>query len=329
MRLLYKYRIVLIFFLLFWSCSREKISEPEDDSIPPVTPSDLNVFAAYDGQVGIEWQKNNESNLKGYFIYRSINKPDHFERISFSVKNYFIDDSLFYDSTYFYKVSAVNKIGLESLLTTSVSTIPKNIYAPLSPFTVNINARNWINSVGIKLIWSPSVDTDILGYKIYRSTSSDFNADSLHYLDFTTDFSYLDTFQINLLTNYYYKIIAVDKGGLKSMATTEVSDFILNSPRLIFPVNNSTINLLTEFRFITASKPARYKLAILSNEIYGTIVEFNFSSDQVNKEIKIDVTGLNLDQFRTYLWRVYTYTASDIDPNSYSEHSTFTYYPSN
>lgn len=329
MRLLYKCGIVLIFFLLFWSCNREKISEPEDDSVPPVTPSDLNVFAAFDGQIGIEWQKNNESNLKGYFIYRSMNKSDHFERISFSVNNYFIDDSLFYDSTYFYKVSAANRIGTESPLSSPVSAIPINIYTPLRPSTVSIHARNWINSVGIKLFWDPSLDTDISGYKIYRSTSSDFNADSLHYLNFTSEFSYLDTFQINLLTNYYYKIIAVDKGGLKSIPTSEVADLILTSPRLIFPDNNSTVSSLTEFRFMAVSKPARYKLAILSNEIYGTIIDLNFSSNEIDKEIKIDVTGLNLDRFRTYLWRVYTYTASDIDPNSYSDYYSFTYRPSN
>lgn len=329
MRLLYKYAIVLTVFPLFWSCNRDKIVEPVDGSIPPLTPSDLTVFAAYDGQVGIEWKKNNESNLKGYFIYRGINRPDHFEQVSFTDKNYFIDYSLYYDSTYYYKISAVNRNNIESPLTISVSAKPKNIYAPLAPNRLTINARNWTNSVGIKLFWNPFADTDILGYKIYRSTFSGFDTDSLHYLDFTTHISFLDTRQIKLLTNYYYKIIAVDKGGLKSRATTEVTDLILNSPGLVYPANNSIINSLTEFRIRTASRPAKYKLAIFSNEIYGSLIEINFSSNKVDEEIKVDVTGLRLDHFKTYLWRVYAYTASDIDPNSYSTLSTFTYYPSN
>ena len=41
---------------------------------------------------------------------------------------------------------------------------------PLAPNRLTINARNWTNSVGIKLFWNPSADTDILGYKIYRTT---------------------------------------------------------------------------------------------------------------------------------------------------------------
>jgi hypothetical protein len=74
MSLLYKFVRVLTLFLLFWSFNRDKIADLVDDSIPPVTPNDLNVFAAYDGHVGIEWKKNNGSNPKGYLIYRSINK---------------------------------------------------------------------------------------------------------------------------------------------------------------------------------------------------------------------------------------------------------------
>ncbi|MBA4406525.1 hypothetical protein C0389_04555 [bacterium] len=329
MRLFYKYSIVLTLSVLSWSCSRDKIADPADDSIPPVTPSDLNVFAAFDGQIGIEWKKNNESNLKGYFIYRSINKPENYKKISIADKNYFIDDSLYYDSTYYYKVSAVNRNNMESPLTVSVSAQPKNIYSPPAPNRIIINARNWENSIGINLTWNPSVDSDVLGYKIYRSITSGFEADSLHYLDFTDHFSYFDTRQLLQLTKYHYKIVAVDRGGLKSPATSEVSDLILNSPRLIYPASNSTINSLTEFRFLAVSKPAAYKLVIFSNEIFGIVQEINFSSDKVNEEIKVDVIGLYLTPFRTYFWRVYTYTASDTNPNSYSNFSAFTYYSSN
>ncbi len=329
MKLLYKYAIILNLIVVLWSCGREKIAEPADDSIPPATPSELKVFAAFDGQVAIEWRKNNESNLKGYFIYKSINKPEHFEQISFTEMNYFVENSLFYDSTYYYKVSAVNRNNIESPLSISVSALPKNIYAPLPPTNLKANARNWTNSFGIYLLWDPPADTDILGYKIYRNTSSGFGVDSLNYFDFTQGISYLDTTRLKLLVNYYYRIIAVDKGGLKSIATKDVKDIILNSPALIYPENNSQTNSIREFRIRAVSKPAKYKLVILSNEIYGTIFEFNFSSEIVNEVIKIGVAGLQLAPFKKYFWRVYTYTNSDVDPNSYSSLYSFTFYPSN
>jgi hypothetical protein len=36
------------------------ITEPVANTIPPATPSNLIVYAAYDGQIGIEWLPNNE-----------------------------------------------------------------------------------------------------------------------------------------------------------------------------------------------------------------------------------------------------------------------------
>jgi len=102
--------------LLIWSCERNKISDPVDDFISPATPSNLKIFGAFDGQIGIEWNHNQESNLDGYIIYKSINNQNHFVKTGFTSNNYFIDGSLYYDSTYFYKVSAINKAGIESKL---------------------------------------------------------------------------------------------------------------------------------------------------------------------------------------------------------------------
>ena len=98
MRLLFKNASVWIFFLVLSGCERDKINEPV--AIPPATPNNLIVYAAYDGQIGIEWLPNNEQNLKGYFIYRAINKSDNFRHTAFTINNYFIDDSLFYDKYY-------------------------------------------------------------------------------------------------------------------------------------------------------------------------------------------------------------------------------------
>ncbi|MEK6552484.1 MAG: hypothetical protein AABZ54_03435, partial [Bacteroidota bacterium] len=154
-----------------------------------------------------------------------------------------------------------------------------------------------------------------------------FDADTLHYLDFTQLTSYSDTKNIILLTKYYYKIKAVDKGLLKSPSTLVISDVVLNSPTLIFPSNNSIINKLTEFRFKTVSLPATYKLVIQSNEVYGTVKEFNFTSELLDQEIKISASGIQLESSKTYTWRVFTYTSSEIDPNSFSGSFAFTYIP--
>ncbi|MFA7229183.1 MAG: hypothetical protein WC061_09115, partial [Melioribacteraceae bacterium] len=68
---------------------------------------------------------------------------------------------------------------------------------------------------------------------------------------------------------------------------------------------------------------------ILSNPVYGTLYEFDISSGLPDAEIKLDAAGLRLDPFRRYYWRVYAFTASGTEPNSYSADFTFTYSPTN
>ena len=301
--------------------------EPIDDGRPPAIPTDLQIFGAQDGEIGIEWRKNSEGNITAYKIHRSVNSPGNFIFLTQVNDNYFIDDSLEYDSTYYYKISAVNSFGRESSMTDFVFAKPINIYAPLSPNNVRINARNWPTAPTILLYWDPPRDTDIKGYYIYRSTTESFDADTLHYLDFTSQTSYSDTKNILPLTKYYYIMKAVDKGLLTSPPTFAISDVVLNSPSLIFPSNNSIIQELTEFRFKTVSLPASYKLVIQSNDVYGMVKEFNFTSDLLDQEIKINVSGTQLESSKTYTWRVFTYTSSEIDPNSFSGSFTFTYIP--
>ncbi|NJD21429.1 MAG: hypothetical protein FIA82_01990 [Melioribacter sp.] len=327
MLLRFKFINLSIVFILFLSCSRESLVEPIDDGKPPAIPTNLQVFGAHDGEIGIEWDKNSESNIAGYKIYRSINSPDNFIFLTQVNDNYFIDEHLEYELTYYYKISVVNSFGYESSMTDFVYAKPINIYAPLSPMNVRINARNWPTTPAILLYWDPPWDTDIKGYYIYRSKTEAFDPDTLHYLDFTQLTTYSDNKNILPLTKYYYKIIAVDKGYLKSPSTLVISDLVLNSPTLTFPSNNSIIHALTEFRFKTVSQPARYKLVIQSNGIYGTIKEFDFTSELVDQEIKVNASTVQLESSKTYTWRVFTYTASEIDPNSFSESFTFTYIP--
>lgn len=327
MLLKFKFINISIVFILFLSCSRESLVEPIDDGKPPAIPTNLQVFGAHDGEIGIEWDKNTESNIAGYKIYRSINHPDNFIFLTEINDNYFIDEHLEYDSTYYYKISVLNSFGHESSMTDFVYAKPINFYSPLSPNNVRINARNWPSTPTILLYWDSPWDTDIKGYYIYRSTTEIFDADTLHYLDYTQLTSYSDNKNIMPLTKYYYKIKAVDKGYLTSPSTFVISDVVLNSPTLIFPSNNSTIHELKEFRFKTVSLPAKYKLVIQSNDVYGTVKEFDFSSELADQEIIVDASTVQLESSKAYTWRVFTYTSSEIDPNSFSESFTFTYIP--
>lgn len=322
-----KFVALLLSVVMLSNCSRDQITQPLPGNTIPDIPANLHVFGAQDGSIGIEWDKNTDASQITYKIYRSISNPNNFTYLASTISTYFVNDSLEYDTTYYFKVSAINSSGIESAQTNYVSAKPINFYPPLPPTLVYVNARNWSNTPQIFLSWNPSYDTDVKGYNIYRSSTDNFDADTSHFLAFTKNPYFSDTKNLSLLTTYYYRIRAVDKGNLKSTVTSIVGDLILNSPTLIFPTDNSTLTQITEFRFMAASKPAKYKLVIQSNVVYGVVQEFNFSSDSTDQVITVDAANLALDPYKSYVWRVYTYTASDTEPNSFSDYFSFTYNP--
>ena len=66
------------------------------------------------------------------------------------------------------------------------------------------------------LSWEPSNESDIAGYNIYRNLNSTFLADSTNLIGFTDKIEYSDTNNIQFYKMYFYKVRAVDKGGLLS-----------------------------------------------------------------------------------------------------------------
>lgn len=321
--------IFSLFSLMFLNnCDRETPSQPIDDGRPPAPPKNLFVYRAYDGEIGIEWNKNLELDISHYNIYRNLDPAGSFSKIDSTTNQYFIDRYLDYDSTYYYKITAVDRINLESDFSNTVNAQPKNVYAPYAPYGLSINARNWNGSHSIHLKWIPQNESDISHFEIYRSTTESFEPDEESLLDTSNTYSYVDSKNLDMLTNYFYKIVTVDKGGLTSDPSYTVDDIILDSPAAVFPAHESTVDYFSSFQIKTVSEPARYKIVVQTNELYGVVKEIDFESDKVNEVISIEAKGFTLQQYEDYYWRVYTYTNSN-NPNSYSPLARFTIVPEN
>lgn len=319
-------KILLFSFLILFaiSCNRETVLEPIDDDTPPPIPTGFRIFGARDGEIGIEWNKNPDPNDK-YMIYRSIHNQNNYLLLDSTFDQFYIDDSLSYDSTYYYKISAKDKFNKESMKTAHVFAQPINLRAPLVPRSIDISARNWNGSVYVYLNWYSSESTDVLGYEIYRDTLENFTADSTKLIGFTNNLFYVDTKNLIMLEEYFYKLKAVDKGGLKSSASSEISDYVLNSPELVFPENNSTTTHFNSVQFKTVSKPADYKIVFQTNEFFGTIHEIDLYSEDFDKVISVPVQSIAIfSPFKKYYWRVLTYSVNSNDPNSFSDLYSFT-----
>jgi hypothetical protein len=321
----------LLFFLLlisFIGCERDNINTPLiDDGLPPNPPVGLNIWRESDGQIGIEWFRNTESGTKGYNIYRSINDTLNFEFRQFTTDDYYLDIKLNYDSTYYYRITAIDVFNNESLFSSILSATPKNKFYPLTPFDLRINARNWNDSIYIYLNWFPSGETDIDFYEIYRDTNPEFEIDTQYFHGTTGNLNFGDAGNVKILTQYYYRIVAVDQGGLKSDPTNVVTDIIFNKPGIIYPINNSELTSLSEFEIALISHPAEYKIIIQRNEYFDIIKEINFTSEEIDTKIVIPLNNITLEPYRKYFWRIITYSEFSSEANSFTDLNTFTIVP--
>jgi fibronectin type 3 domain-containing protein len=316
LRTLFNISLVLLILVSLTGCERNVPSDVTGDGLPPAVPVNVRVYSAYDGEIQLIWQANAEVDLKGYKIYRSTDSTN-FMYIDYSDQNYYLDDSLDYSTKYFYRITAVDIENRESEPSSVVSAVPKNIYEPYAPRFPAINARNWIGDISVYLTWDPGYETDIAGFYIYRSTVAGFIPDSSTRVGFTPNSSYSDTLGLSLLTTYYYKIVAVDKGNLRSNPSSEVSDLILPMADIVYPVGNVKTNILT-FKFIAIQVPATYEISLQTNPFFGEIWSKEISSNTVNDTISVNFDGNYINYDVNYYWRVSTYTAGGSNPNSIS-----------
>jgi hypothetical protein len=317
-------KLLIFIFLVtlsFFGCERPTETDDGDNNFPPAVPQGLLVYYASDGEIGIEWNADRVGNIRGYNIYRS-NEDSGYTFIEFTNRFYFIDDSLYYDSVYFYRVSAVNTSFIESELSASVSAKPINRYTPRTPGALFINARNWPDSKGIFLSWLPNEETDLAGYRIFKSDTENFEPDESSYLSSITATEFADTTVSQLYQRFYYKIKAFDKGGLESDPSPERSDVLLGEPLLLVPGPDSQVSGFSEFSFLTSGEPAVYKLIVQSSPYFGELWQTDITTSAINDTVKVRVPGGVFYYNTPYYWRVASFTVSE-QPNSVSQLNKF------
>lgn len=320
-----RFKIILfLFYLLMISgCQRDSNLVQPDDGLPPAVPVNLTVYYAAEGEIGILWQPNSEPDLKGYNVYRKIGSGNY-NFLVFTSNYYFVDDSLEYNVTYYYKVSAVDLSGRESRKSAEVFATPKNFRPPSAPRSLLINARNWEGKLSVYLSWDRNPESDVAYYYIYRSTQQNFTPDSTNLIGRTINSEFSDTVNLQFYKTYYYAVRAVDKGSLISAPSATVNDEIYEISQPIFPADNSNLSPFNNFKILTIKKPATYQIIVQTNKYFGDFWSTTFSSSAISDTISVAFNPLYLDYNVTYYWRVITYSPGGYSPNSISQQSRFT-----
>ena len=205
----YKYRVrVKTFYGVISEPS--KVVEILTKALPkPIV--DITATSELPKEIKISWRKNDDVGIRGYNVYRSESNNGSFDLVAEVEKNSYSDQIVEDGKQMFYKVSAVDKSGLESI----VSNLPimgNTLFKPKSPKMTTLKA----NTSEIFLRWV-ATDPRTLRYKVIRIMGNSWiKKDEVSFEVDKTE--YLDKDVIPNQT-YSYQIMAIDKFGIESIPT--------------------------------------------------------------------------------------------------------------
>jgi len=188
------------------------------DITPPAPPTGL-VATPGDGSVSLDWNDNNEPDLAGYNVYRSLTSGSGYTQLNgpLVTLSEYTDDTVINGTTYYYVVTAEDVSTNESGYSNEDLATPADTTPPAAPTGLVATAGN--ETVGLD--WNDNNEPDLAGYNVYRSTTSGSGYGKLNG-PIVTASNYTDDTVTNGIP-YYYVVTAVDTNDLESGYSNEDS----------------------------------------------------------------------------------------------------------
>ena len=309
-----------------WHCGDdgEKGTSPVATVDPPQVPRALSVERIGDGEVWLNWQAAEGEDEVLYVVYRSV-EDDAAVAIDSTFQTRYKDQGLQYELEYTYRVTAINGGG-ESEPSNAVSGQPLNSLTPQVPTAVRAVAHHLevLGQLDITLDWSENPETDLVGYRVYRSTEAGFTPGVEHLLMQVSGPGFIDE-EIEVGTVYYYRITAIDGGGKESNASEEVGDVALPSPVLLVPVAGEETAAPLTFTWSRLPEARAFRVIVTTSLVSGEVSDIPLTSDTTAvftgriKEGRL----VSLEPGQVYYWKVVASTHAEGIENSVSRVESF------
>jgi len=172
---------------------------------------DITATAKLPKEIKVSWRASDEIGIRGYKVYRSEKNDGTFNLVKEVKENYYFDQIGEDGKQVFYKISAVDKSGLESILN-DLPIMGNSLFKPKPPKIVNLKA----SESDIFISWQ-STDPRTLRYKLIRESGSSWTKKDRVEIDIDKT-EYLDQ-NVKKNLDYSYQIIAIDKYEVESIPT--------------------------------------------------------------------------------------------------------------
>ena len=309
-----------------WHCGGdgEKGTAPVASIDPPQAPRALSVERIGDGEVWLNWQAAEGQDEVLYVVYRSVgNNAAVAIDSTFQIR--FKDQGLQYELEYTYRVTAINGGG-ESDPSNAISGQPLNSLTPQMPTSLRAVAHHLevLGQLGIALNWNENPETDLIGYRVYRSTEAGFIPTLEHLLMQVSGPGFIDE-AIEVGTIYYYRITAIDGGGKESKASAAVSDVALPSPMLLVPVAGEETAAPLTFTWNSLPEARAFRVIVTTSLTSGEVSDIPLTSDTTAVFTGRIKEGhlVSLEPGQVYYWKVVASTHAEGIENSVSRVESF------
>lgn len=203
----------------------------------PLPPTTVVVADTRLGQsVVVSWQAVPGQTYDGVEMYRATTNVDTVKDMTLvqtttTMSGDWIDDSVVNDQTYYYALRSyrtTSGANITSVLTDTVSVIPTDATAPLSPRWVTVTPYQTSDSSSLQIEWEHAVSDDIITYHIYRSTVFGALGDLIQSV--TPDVTTVQDESVDPGVLYYYTVTASDATGNESSLRLGTSAFGNTAP---------------------------------------------------------------------------------------------------
>lgn len=281
------------------SASATPVSPFVLDTTPPATPTGLAATittannASLNTSAAVSWTANSESDLAGYFLRYRQNGTTPWNTVRYDkTTTSAIVQNLVPYVDYDFQLAAVDWTeNMSSYTSTATGTGATNATpsTPSAP-TVAVNTMQaQVTVLGTKAAGG-AMESDVTYYEVYASTTTGFTPAAANMLGVVSvGPAMVESFQIptsggSSTQTWFFKIIAVDNGGLKSSASAQTS----GTPGLIAATNiiDATIttakihdlnaDLITAGNGIINALNVKATLTVGTSSVNGAIQSFDY-----------------------------------------------------
>lgn len=313
----------LFSLILLIGCEQNIPLVPYDSGLPPAVPENIRITTASDGVVIVRWWENIDPEYSYYNLYRGVNDSVNLTFYKKLFSTFYRDENLFYDSVYYYAVSAVGRNGKESRKSYPVVARPGNNFDPVLPSYINVTPVNYEGKLLVSFEWRKDDNPDFKGLEVYRSTSPGFTPNQNDFVLFLDELHDTDSLALSHSVKYYYKFRTADHGGRFSKFSDDYIAFLFPTVEKLFPKNGAVIPFFDVYSVESLPFDLEYEIVVYDSPVVNEVWRSVRYRSTVPGELFIPNYIPSISLNKKYFWRVAVYLPGGNSPVFWSDLSSF------